>query len=749
MTRSTARLTLGACLVALVASGCGGDPSSAAGGPVERVLVVSMPGVSWRDVDDDTMPALAAFAGEAALGDVSTRIGRRSAEPVTAYLTIGSGTRAVAPEVDPGVAVDAGENYGRVDAGELLLRRLGEIPDGIAYLALGAARDANDRSAFGADVGLLGDALDEVGVDRAIIANADEVEGIENDPPEEGAYRRAAATALMGSDGRVPSGTVARDLLLHDPAAPFGRRLDVDQVLDAFREAWPASGRGVVLAEASDLVRAASYAPRSTPAQRRSMRDAALRGADALLERLLQEVDPASDAVLVISPVAPAGEPQLGIAALRAPGVPAGLLRSATTRRDGYVQLADVTPTILRLLGEAEPDEIEGRAFRATQADVDGRATSLVEAAEAASFRDRIVALVTVAFIAVLALLTLGAWQRDRLGRLGRAGLQVGAYAVLGAAAGTYLVALLDPPVTSLGVYALALVGVGALVACVASLAERARRGSGPLVAVSCVVAVIGLDVLAGAPLQVNTVFGYSVAVAGRFAGLGNLAFALFGSAAVLLAALLADRYGERGRLAGVALLAAVLVVEGLPMLGGDVGGVLAMVPAFSVTAWLLAGRRLRPRHLAAFLLAAGPAVLVFAFIDWLRPDASQTHLARLAEQLLDGRWASFLSTLGRRWQASFGGTEAGAWAAIGIAAAIVVGYVLLVQLRHMGPGATRREWHRPSLAAAAGLGTLASLGLIANDSSFAVPATMLIIAAPVVIDRRARHVEPPAAAAS
>ncbi len=69
-----------------------------------------------------------------------------------------------------------------------------------------------------------------------------------------------------------------------------------------------------------------------------------------------------------MSPVSPTASPELAIAALRAPGVEPGLLRSSTTRRDGYVQLADVAPTILDLLGEAAPDEIEGRAFEVSAA---------------------------------------------------------------------------------------------------------------------------------------------------------------------------------------------------------------------------------------------------------------------------------------------------------------------------------------------------------------------------------------------
>ncbi len=495
----------------------------------------------------------------------------------------------------------------------------------------------------------------------------------------------------------------------------------------------------MVLVEASDLTRAASYAPRVTSTQRRQMREDALRAADELFGRLLREVDAERDAVLVVAPVAPAGEPALGVAALSAPGAPDGLLRTATTRRDGYVQLADVTPTILHLLGAEQPDEIEGRSFRATTTSDEPRREGLVAAAEAAEFRDQMLPVVTIAFIVVLALLLLAVYRRANLADPARAAIPHVGHGVLGAVCGTYLVGFADPPVSEIGRLVAWVVGAAVLVSVLALLAERRWAGAGTVVALGAVLTVIAVDVLVGAPLQVNTTFGYSVAVAGRFSGLGNLAFAIFGSAAVLMAAVLAERFGDRGRQAGLIVLAVVLLIEGLPMLGADVGGILAMVPAFGITAWILAGRPVRWSTVLWFGAAAGATVLLFAFVDWARPVANQTHLSRLAEHVVDGRWTTFFTSLSRRWQASFGGPASAAWATVGILVAAVVAYVVLVAVRQIGPRALPRHRHRPTMAALSGLAVLALVGLVANDSSFAVPATMLIIVVPVAVDRVVR----------
>ena len=47
---------------------------------------------------------------------------------------------------------------------------------------------------------------------------------------------------------------------------------------------------------------------------------------------------------------------------------------------------------------------------------------------------------------------------------------------------------------------------------------------------------MLGIDIVTGGWLQINTVFGYSPIVAGRFAGYGNQAFSLLAISALLVA---------------------------------------------------------------------------------------------------------------------------------------------------------------------------------------------------------------------
>jgi hypothetical protein len=330
--------------------------------------------------------------------------------------------------------------------------------------------------------------------------------------------------------------------------------------------------------------------------------------------------------------------------------------------------------------------------------------------------------------------LTLIGVFRDRLApRVVRA-LPIAAAGMLGALPATFFSAVNG--IDAMAPYIALLVTGGVVVALAARLAERRWPGTAAIVSVGSVVVLIAVDVLLGAPLQLNTVFGYSVAVAGRFAGVGNLAFALLGSGAIVLAALVAERYGARGRRIALGVLAVVLLIDGLPVLGADVGGVLSIVPAFGLAALVLLGRRIGMREIVATLAAAFGVLLLVAFIDLARPDADQTHLARLAQHVLDRRWDPFFSSLTRRWSASFGSGETGAWVVFLLVSGVVAVYLALRIAGRSTRVRTRPSLDPPERAAAVGLAVLAGLGLVANDSSFAVPFTMLLVVAPAVLQR-------------
>ncbi len=258
-----------------------------------------------------------------------------------------------------GLGFGVDEKFGRDDAGTVFRSRTGTPSgDGLVSMDITDVTETNNSELYGAQVGLLADELAKAGIDRAVIANGD---GSDPSVPDTrvSPYRRAAVGALMTSAGRVPGGQVDRALLQQDPGAPFGLRLDDAAVTDAFDTAW--QSKSVVLVEGSDLVRADVSGRFASAPQAEKLRDQALRRTDALVGGLLDRVDLSRDLVIVVAPSTHADDDSLSVAAVAGPGFAPGLLRSTTTQTDGFVNITDVAPTVLREYGLDRPDEMEGR----------------------------------------------------------------------------------------------------------------------------------------------------------------------------------------------------------------------------------------------------------------------------------------------------------------------------------------------------------------------------------------------------
>jgi hypothetical protein len=703
--------------------GGGTEPSAGAGEPGERparrVLVFSMPAVSWADLERADLPNLDPFLDEAAVADLSVRGVGRSTSPTDGYTTIGAGTRARGASSGQ-LAYEPGEDVDGEPAAEEFARRTGVVPGKDQLLDLGIVQvlAANRSLDYGAEPGALGTALAEAGLSTAVVADADR--------PVEGILERQApaALAMMGTDGLVPAGALGPYLLEEDPTAPYGLRLDNEAVLAAFDEVWEADG--AVLVEASDLVRWDDYRPLATGSQRSKLLDDALLASDELFGGLLERVGP-DDAVMIVGPYHRSGATHLTVAAMKGPGIEPGLLRSGTTRRSGFVTLADVAPTVLELLDVERPDSMEGRAWTVgdTGGSAEDRRSFLIDADDAAEFRDAHVASASTWYVIahvilwVLAVVALR-WGGGR----SRHGVELLALAGITFLPATHLATLL--PFEDWGSlwWWTFLVVTAVVLAAPGWIVGRRRAETGLMVTLSIVVGLLTVDILLGAPLQLNAVFGYSPTIAGRFAGFGNLAFAQLAASVIMLACMLAFRLGgRRGLAAAGALLVGAVILDGSPFWGSDVGGVLALVPAAFVTMWLLTGRKVRWRAVAAWGLGAVLAVLAFGFLDLTRPEESQSHLGRLLHDIGRDGFQPFEDVVIRKLDANLSVLTSSIWT---LMVPVVIGFVGYLFWR--APGELRRVRAQvpTERAAVAGLLVVMFLGFALNDSGIAVPGVML-----------------------
>jgi hypothetical protein len=749
--RAAAAAVIAALIVPMAAAGSGSASAGTEKPAARRLLVISLPAVTWQDIQnrEAALPNLIRLLDSSAIGGLTTRTIDRATKLADGYVTLGAGTRSVGanPDTD-GEGFEVDEPFGDTTAGQVFERRTGRTPrGGLVNLGVAGIVDQNNQELFDAEVGALGDKLASAGWSRAVIANAD---GLDVEELAGGYYRRQAVAGLMGSDGEVPAGAVGPELLVPDPQAPFGVRYDNDAVLRAFRSVW--EPRSVVLVEASDVVREDVYRQFATPERRSVLLGQALRRTDELVGGLLRDVDPERDAVMVVGPTHPAREVRLTVAALRAPGVEPGLLRTGTTRRPGFVQLIDIAPTILERVGLEAPDSMEGRPFevRDEGGSADQRRAGIADADAAAAFRDEVVSIVAVLFVVIQVALVLVAlvWLARPALRHLAAILRIAALAALAFIPAVLLARLVPFHDAGQLAYWGALVAASLALGLLYRLAGRRDPIVSVILALGVIVAVLVADVLVGAPLQLSNPLGYSPLIAARFSGFGNLGYAALAASAVLLAGLLAHRIGgRRGAWTAVAVLAVVFVVDGMPFWGSDVGGVLSMLPAFAATGYLLLGFRIRLRTALLGLVAAVIAVVAFGLFDLTRPSDKRTHLGRLFETTESRGWSGLWTVIERKIYENLSVLLRSTWLLVVLT---VLGFLAYVYSRRRERLLSIVEWVPELRASFVGFAIVATLGFAVNDSGIAIPGMMLSVLNAAIIALMVatrRRVAPPEAA--
>jgi hypothetical protein len=713
---------------------------------VDRVVVLSVPGVTWEDIVEHDLPALRELVETSAVANLAPRVEKLKTDVGDGYATVGAGTRALGRRDVAGLAFDPAEATEGDTAAAAYERQHGKQMTGaLAHLRFPILRSANAGSLYDAEVGALGDALEEGGVHRGVVANADRLPtGF--DPSN---FHREAALAMVGTDGQVPCGTVSSELLRPEPAAPFGVALDVE--IAARSAAGCLRDRSVVLVEASDLPRTEDYAGRVGSERFDDLWGDALERADRLAARLLEEIDPERDAVVLVAPSAPQTDvPRLTVFAVRAPGLDAGLLTSGVTRQTGFVSIVDVAPTIASLVrAPLTEEDIEGRAVSVaeTGGDIEERMTFLVDADADARFRDRTLLPFMALFISLIVLLAAGAAWGIRRGRMWP-GLEPLSLALLAVLPLTYWSAVLPFRDWGSGAYYLFTLGGGLLIGAGAWLARR--RLAVPLVIVlAFMVATTAISVgLLDSRLQLSTVFGDSPIVAGRFSGINNVTFSQLMVAAILLAAFIRP-IGRAGRwLVGVFFVFVALLI-GAPMWGADVGGVLAGFPALALTFTLLGGWRVRIRTVVTWGLVTLVAVLALGLLDLTRDPSDRTHLGRLFERVAHDGWDGFVTVVGRKLNMNFATLTSSVWRFLFIPVLLLAAYVVW---RAPGRFKTLRERIPTMEPAFIGIGAAALLGYALNDSGIAVPGVMLAVLTPATVYLLTRveapdaRLEPPSA---
>jgi hypothetical protein len=539
-----------------------------------HVVLVGIGGLRWSDVSPTTTPALWRLASQGSVGSlVVSGIHPRTC-PADGWLTLNAAARAAVPHAASGPcpavpAVTAHPSRGHPGAPSPA--RVSRMPGLVSY---------NAQFHYNPQWGLLAAAPGAAGIP-----------GVAGTPGAPGPVTRPGSGRCATAVG--PGAALA----LASPAGQVGSYLpSPDQLTAATLARCP-----LTIIDLGNLPSAPGPAGESA-------RAAAARAADRQLGRITAAL-PASSTLVVAAP-GDGPEPHLRAIVVSGPGYSRGLLAAASTRQPGLVLLTDLTPTVLGWLGTPVPLAVVGSPLHAVhRGGPGGLAAALRTLAGqdiAAQVYRRTVTpfyqLVGFGYPALFVLIALMAWAGTRIrwareprhrARIRAAARAAGAWAA-SLPAGTFLASLV--PWWTLGHPALVLYALAAawaaVVAAVALAGPPWRKDPlGPAGVVAAVtLGVIGLGLITGSRLMLETPFGLDVLEAGRFYGLGNNAVVIYAASGIFCAAWLGGallRRGESESSRALLVMAAVatftVIVAAWPGFGAKVGGTIAMLPGFLV----------------------------------------------------------------------------------------------------------------------------------------------------------------------
>ncbi|MGG5258364.1 hypothetical protein [Phycicoccus avicenniae] len=607
----------------------------------ERVIVLGVPGLSWSDVSETSVPVLWQLAGDGAVGSLTVRTVRSRTCEVDGWLTLSAGRRA-ADAPGPCLAPEAVTD-GRVGGWD-------------RYLA--AARAAS----YGARPGTLAERLTAAGT--CVSADGD-----------------AAAIGAADPQGRVVSGECAVELRSVAPL-PVGPG-----------------------------------------------RPEALRALNLELSRIVS--DPASRGTrLVVAGLADGDGPVRPRAVvLVGAGVERGVLTSPSTRQPGLVQLQDLTATLLVGAG-ADDAGLTGRPVTVDPDDepvaerVADRVGFEVRSGTLRSVSPQVTGWLAAGFALWCVAVCLAWWRRP--GRAVPTALAAAGVALASVPTATFVANLV--PWWHAGAPGLAFNGVLAVVVAAmtaaALLAGRRWRHGALAVVAGVSLVVLGGDVLTGSGLQLASVFGQNPTVGGRFYGVGNTSYAVYGVAVLTVVALVGS-WRRPGRRWAVALAAVVLLVatalEGHPSYGADFGGPPGLLLGGLVVLAAAAGLRLTVVRVVTAVVAVGLVTGAVAVLDWLRAPAARTHLGEFVQTVVDG---GADEVIGRKLSQNL--TNLGSppllATAIGVAVLAVLAWRLGRRPDPVGGQVAR------------GTAVLALVGFLVNDSGLVIPAYAALVLLPLLV---------------
>jgi len=364
--------------------------------------------------------------------------------------------------------------------------------------------------------------------------------------------------------------------------------------------------------------------------------------AGPLSDQIISELAKRKDLTLIMTGVGPnagSDDPSLQVIYRLGTTLP-GWLTSASTRRDGIVTLTDLTRTLIEFGSPGSAVAVDGSPFAVYNTDlsvddIDAKISSVAALSDAAPIGYLAVGLIgAVLFVIMVIWVLRGQFGIPKL-ILTLGGVLAASMMLTGALPWQYS--------SSPGLFVSILVTAWfVILTALALLTGRIAQVPNIIAATAISVAAFTIDAALGAVMQPGSLINSRPIFGLRWYGFGNVTFAAYASAGLLLAGYIAHRYLAADR-RGAAVMAVgvigfgIVICEGWPSMGSDFGGVIALTPAVLWLMLALSGIKITWPKLLAIGGAAVLAVGVISLLDWRRGTDGRTHLGNFVQRIIDG----------------------------------------------------------------------------------------------------------------
>ncbi|MBP1762656.1 MAG: hypothetical protein H6Q64_2198, partial [Firmicutes bacterium] len=536
---------------------------------------------------------------------------------------------------------------------------------------------------------------------------------------------RAGIAVGMDACGQVPMGDVGPTVNTLAPQSYLIQETNYEYISQQIKKYR--SQADLIIVDLSDLSRL-QEADTAFPEISKRERKLLLGKIDQIVTQIKQQTDPQNDLLLLagISPSAEAIELKDNFTPVLAygKGFSAGILTSATSRRDYIVANTDVAPTVLQFFDLKDKERVMiGRAMISKPGGETDTLAQAVKLDADASTANRLRPIVIKGYVLLQIIIIFLALIVIFWIKKGKQLIK------------PMIISLVTIPLVLLPLNKIPLPGdwtyvIAAIVLTIVltSVTMYFCKGSAykSFAAISLItIFMINLDIILGAPMIKSSLLGYDPMTGARYYGIGNEYMGILIGSSIAVSTTLFEKYKKRWLLAVIAVFFAFecYLIAG-PTLGANSDGLLTAPAAFLVTFLLLRQTKINLRTIAALLGVVFAVAAGGTLYDMHRPVELQTHIGRAANQIFAGGWQEILLIIKRKLGMNIKLIRYTIWSYVFMVILLVVSLLLV---RPVGAMQQLLQKHPYIFKGFIGIITAAVVALLVNDSGIVAASTTSI----------------------